>query len=241
MNTLQLIIVWWASLVVGGILVAKAAANSSSNYLIATVALIAAVAVYSLQPHPAANKRRVLYAVLGPLVASVLVWAIGVAVEVHAWRRCQERQDVAVREVKGKLKIDVRIDILGDPSRTPASTPASREPIKRDGHIIIRVDRRGHTLDEHGNPVGVHLIGNVTNGSSYELDGGFDLQVLPPDEASTNPLRTVSLKVHLRPGEVKQLEEELVLSREETRSLADDSPAWRFRVTRVWGVADVCR
>lgn len=236
MNTLQLIIVWWTSLAIGGILLARAAANSSSNPLIAAIALIAAVAVYSLRPHPAANKRRVLYAVLGPLAAYAVAGSVTLAIQVYRFRKCEDRKETAARDATEKLKLDVRVNVLGSYAGTQSTRPASTIILDRTGRQVgVRV---------HGGRR-VTLAGTVVNESFYEIDGGLDLAVLPPADVRARGERAVPLMIRVRPGErieiFHDITDRLELSDEEAGLLKGSSQQWRFRVTRVWGLVDVCR
>ena len=58
MNTGQLIVLWYGTLAVAGVLVFRALNNESAIYLIASIALVTGVLVYTMRQHPQARKSR---------------------------------------------------------------------------------------------------------------------------------------------------------------------------------------
>ena len=84
MKTSQLIVLWYAGLCVVAVLAYQAANKNSANYLIAAIVVVASLLIYTLKPHPAARKRWVLLAVVGPIGA--------VAIAFYGILQYQERQ-----------------------------------------------------------------------------------------------------------------------------------------------------
>lgn len=88
MNTAQLIVLWYAGLVTAAILVFQTFGRESASFLIAAIALLAALLIYTLKPHPSARKRWVLLAVGGPLLLGPLAF--------YGWWSYEER--ISARE-----------------------------------------------------------------------------------------------------------------------------------------------
>jgi len=89
MNTAQLIVLWYAGLTITGVLLVRASDTSSVGYLIGAISLATALLLYTLKSHPQARKRRVLVAVVLPLIAIPASMASYVWYQGYAARRGQ--------------------------------------------------------------------------------------------------------------------------------------------------------
>jgi hypothetical protein len=127
MNTAQLIVLWYAGLIITGVLLVRASDTSSAGYLIGAISLVAALLLYTLKSHPQARKRRVLVAVVLPLIA------IPASMASYAWY-----QGYAARRAQRSISHE-QLEILG---------PALR---RRGGgtHFVARVRNRSrHVLTD---------------------------------------------------------------------------------------------
>jgi hypothetical protein len=101
-------------------LVLRAENNESANYLVAAIALVTAVLVYTMRRHPQARKSRVALGVLLPFV-------IG-AVAIGGWRMREERRIARERELVRPAELeatDVRLEGTGS-SRNVAGRVRNR-------------------------------------------------------------------------------------------------------------------
>lgn len=143
MNTAQLIVLWYAGLITTGVLLVRASDTSSAGYLIAAIALVTMLLLYTLKSHPQARKRRVLLAVLLPVLG------VPASVAGYVWY-----QDYAARREQRPIAHQ-QIEIAGTVLRQSyGSTHFAARVRNRSPHVLtgltiqIEITEKGETIEK---------------------------------------------------------------------------------------------
>ena len=129
MNTAQLIVLWYAGLIVFVILSFKALDSSNVNYFVVAIILINAILIYTFRPHPNARKKRVLVAVVTPIMIVPLLFVI------FSWygtyQEKKKERVIKLEEVElGEVLLNSRFGSLSLSGRIKNKSP----------HILVSAD-----------------------------------------------------------------------------------------------------
>lgn len=102
MNTTQLIVLWYAGLIIAGVLILSVVSYGFFPFIVAII-VIAAVLIYTLRPNPNVRKRRVLIAVLGPILILSLIISLWIGYQDYRQKQ-KEIQKIKLLEEENQRR-----------------------------------------------------------------------------------------------------------------------------------------
>ena len=149
MNTAQLIVLWYAGLLTVVILLLQALWRDSASHLIAAIAVIAALLIYTLRPHPAARKRWLVLLVGVPWLAGAATLLGVLAYPLWEEFRLERAVDAVVRRNSSSdsLLVDSRFHQLPRRAQQDALGRVHSEfaqlPVTDQDSLLDDLSRRG--------------------------------------------------------------------------------------------------
>lgn len=105
MNTTQLIVLWYAGLIIAGVLVLSAVSYGFFPFIVAII-VIAAILIYTLRPNPNVRKRRVLIAVLGPIIILSSIISLWIGYQVYRQKQKEIQESKMLEEENQRRSLE---------------------------------------------------------------------------------------------------------------------------------------